>query len=315
MNLDGIHHVTAITADGQRNVDFYAGTLGLRLVKTTVNFDAPDMYHLYLGDEAGTPGSIMTFFEIPGAGAGRPGPGMVHRVVWRVPSPGSLDYWEARLGDAGVAARREGGALRFADPEGLGIELVPDGPGEGEPRRARAEDVDPEQALAGIAGVRAYSRHPEETARLLGQLGFARDGEGAVVTAGPERRGRYVLDDAPAERGVPGAGTVHHVAWTSLDADHEGWRRRVIETGGAPTGVIDRQYFRSIYFREPGHVLFEIATVSPGFAVDEEPEHLGEGLRLPPQYEDLRERIEERLRPLRNPRSRTWVPAGAGSGR
>ena len=303
MGLDGIHHVTAITHDAQRAVDFWVPVVGLRLVKTTVNFDAPDMYHLYFGDETGTPGSILTFFEIPGAAPGRAGAGMVHRVIWRAPSADALAWWAARLGDAGRPVELADGALVSSDPEGLGIEIVVETADDGAPRAARRPDVPAEHALTGIAGVRAYSRAPQATASLLVDgLGFADEGGGRFSTAGAERRGVYVLDPAPEDRPVPGAGTVHHVAWTSPDADHEGWGERARAAGGHPTGVIDRQYFESIYFREPGAVLFEIATVSPGFAVDEPVASLGEALRLPPQYEGHRAAIEELLTPLRVPR-------------
>jgi glyoxalase family protein len=294
MGLDGVHHVTTIAADAQGTVDFWVRVMGLRLVKKTVNFDAPDMYHLYFGDETGSPGSLLTFFEIPGSALGRPGAGMVHRVVWRVPSAASLDVWAERLGDAGRPVWREDGALVSSDPEGLAIELVVAQEDDGRPRAAWAPDIPVEHALAGIAGVRMHSQAPGATEQLLVDgLGFAREGVGRFVTRGSERRGTLWLDPPPAERGEPGAGTVHHVAWG----------RRAARAGVHPTGVIDRQYFHSIYFHEPGRVLFEIATVSPGFAVDEEPDRLGEELRVPPQFEAYRDRIAERLVPLRNPRT------------
>ena len=304
MALDGVHHVTTITADAQGTVDFWVRVMGLRLVKKTVNFDAPDMYHLYFGDETGSPGSLLTFFEIPGSPRGRPGAGMIHRIVWRVPSAASLDVWAERLSDAGRPVRREDEALVSSDPEDLAIELVVAQEDDGRPRAAWAPDIPAEHALAGIAGIRMHSQAPEATERLLVDgLGFAREEAGRFVTRGSERRGTLWLDPPPAERGEPGAGTVHHVAWTSPDEDHVNWGRRAARAGAHPTGVIDRQYFHSIYFHEPGRVLFEIATVSPGFAVDEEPDRLGEELRLPPQFEPYRDRIAERLAPLRNPRT------------
>jgi glyoxalase family protein len=312
MALDGIHHVTAITADAPGTLDFYVRRMGLRLVKKTVNFDAPDMYHLYLGDETGSPGSILTFFEIPGAPAGRPGPGMIHRVVWRVASPEALGFWAERLDDAGRPVDRAGEGLVSTDPEGLALELVVAEPADGAPRAAPAPDVPAEHALGGIVGVRAYSRAPEATERLLVEgLGFVREGGGRFSTSGAERRGRYWLDPAPPERGDQGAGTVHHVAWTSPDPDHADWGRRAAAAGAHPTGIIDRQYFRSIYFREPGRVLFEIATAGPGFAIDEPADRLGEELRLPPQYESLRERIEEALQPLESPRAAAGAAGGS----
>jgi glyoxalase family protein len=315
MGLDGIHHVTAITADAQRAIDFHAGVLGLRLVKTTVNFDAPEMYHLYFGDETGSPGSILTFFEIRGAEVGRAGAGMISRVVFRVPSEGSLDVWAERLGDAGAPVERRDGAIVSSDPEGLGLEFVVHGPADGAPRAAVA-DVPAEHAITGIAGVRAHTAAPDLTREVLERIGFADEGLGVFATSGAERRGLYLLDEGPAGRGVPGAGTVHHVAWTSPDEDHEAWGGRVRSAGLRPTGVIDRQYFHSLYFREPGGVLFELATPSPGFAVDEDPAELGRALKLPPQYERHRERIAERLTPLRRPeRALTTTVATEGDDR
>jgi glyoxalase family protein len=301
MGLDGIHHVTAISADAQRAIDFHAGVLGLRLVKTTVNFDAPDMYHLYFGDETGSPGSILTFFEIRGAPEGRAGAGMISRIVFRVPSTASLVFWAERLADAGRPVDWVDGAVVSSDPEGLGLELVVHEDADGAPRVAVAAGIPAEHAITGIAGVRAHTGAPDLTRDMLGRIGFADEGMGRFTTTGAERRGLYLLDEGPAERGIPGAGTVHHVAWTAPDAEHRAWGDRAREAGMRPTDVIDRQYFHSIYFREPGGVLFELATPSPGFAVDEDPAELGSALKLPPQYEPYRERIEERLTPLRRP--------------
>jgi glyoxalase family protein len=298
MQLEGLHHVTAITADAPRNVEFYADTLGLRFVKKTVNYDAPDVYHLYYGDEQASPGSIMTFFEFPGAHQGRAGAGMVHTVAWRVAGEPALDFWAARLEHAGRPVERAAGVLRSSDPEDLGIELVesdaPDAP-----LTAAAPDVPPEHALQGFDGVRAYTRNPDEPHPLLDRLGFA-DG----VLAGDQRRARYVYDPAPAEPGIQGAGSVHHVAWASRDEDHAAWGEAAREGGARPTPIIDRTYFHSIYFRECSGVLFEIATLSPGFAVDEPADRLGESLVLPPQHEHLRERLERTLTPITNPRTR-----------
>jgi glyoxalase family protein len=301
MGLDGIHHVTAISADAQRAIDFHSGVLGLRLVKTTVNFDAPDMYHLYFGDETGSPGSILTFFEIRGAEQGRAGAGMISRIVFRVPSEASLAFWAERLGDAGRPVERVDGGLVSSDPEGLGLELVVHAPEDGAHRAAAADGIPAEHAISGIAGVRAHTAAPDATRDLLERMGFADEGMGPFATAGADRRGLYLLDQGPAGRGVPGAGTVHHVAWTAPDGEHEAWGGRARAAGMRPTEVLDRQYFRSIYFREPGGVLFELATPSPGFAVDEDPAELGGELKLPPQYERYRERIAERLTPLRRP--------------
>jgi glyoxalase family protein len=306
VQLDGIHHITCITADAPGNVDFYARVLGLRLVKKTVNFDAPDVYHLYYGDERGAPGSILTFFEFPGAAPGRAGAGMIHRLRWRVASQDALEFWRERLSAEGVAVDTpEGRALLFEDPEGLGLEIAVTDTDD-EPLRARASDIPPEHALLGFDGVRAYSRSATEEERLFtAELGFTMTSPGTYVLGGGRRHATYIHDEPPRAVGFQGAGTVHHIAWCDRDDEHESWQRRLTQTGARPTPIIDRQYFLSIYFREPRGVLFEIATPSPGFAVDEDPEHLGESLRLPPQYEHLRDRLEQSLTPLENPRAAT----------
>lgn len=301
MDLDGIHHITAITGDAQANVDFYAGALGLRMVKKTVNQDEPSVYHLFYADEAGSPGADMTFFEFPRAAAGRAGAGMVHRISWRVGSGEALDFWESRLGEAGAAPRRTAGRLRFADPEGLEHELIvataPD-----QPLTAEHPEVPAEHALQGFEGARAYAADPQRSRALLEDgLGFEA-ADGGWEVRGRRRGGTWAYDTPPAERGIQGAGTVHHIAWASETADHERWRERALAGGADPTPVIDRFWFESIYFREPSGVLFEIATLDPGFAVDEDPEHLGEKLVLPPFLEDRREEIERALEPVSNPR-------------
>jgi glyoxalase family protein len=305
MRLEGIHHITAITGDAPRNLDFYVRLLGLRFVKKTVNFDAPDVYHLYYADERGSPGSVMTFFEFPGAARGRHGAGMIHRVSWRVASEGALDFWAERLAGEGVAAERDDGTLRFHDPEGLGLELVVSDSGD-PPLAASAADIPAEHALRGFDGVHAYSLRPDESAPLLrGTLGFEDLGDDSWAVNGEQRHSGYSYDVPPERAGIQGAGTVHHIAWASRDDDHAAWRERVVEAGANVTPIIDRQYFLSIYFREPSGVLFEIATFSPGFDVDEPLESLGEELKLPPQHEHLRERLERSLTPLPNPRART----------
>ncbi|MGI8846319.1 MAG: VOC family protein [Thermoleophilaceae bacterium] len=305
MKLEGIHHITAITADASRNVDFYARVLGLRMVKKTVNQDDPSVYHLFYADEQGSPGADLTFFEYPGAPLGRAGDGMVHRVVWRVASAAALDFWADRLADAGADPVREGDGLRFSDPEGLDHELVvsssPD-----EPLVADHPDVPRELALQGFEGVRAYASDPEASRDLLAEgLGFTPLGD-AWELRGDFRGGWLAYDAPPAERGEPAAGTVHHVAWASTMEDHEAWRERVQQHGARPTPPIDRFWFRSIYFREPSGVLFEIATLGPGFATDEDPDHLGEKLVLPPRFEPAREQIEATLKPIENPRASVW---------
>jgi len=302
MKLDGIHHITCITADAPGNVDFYARVLGLRLVKKTVNFDAPDVYHLYYGDERGSPGSILTFFEFPDAALGRAGNGMIHRLRWRVASTDALGFWTERLAAEGVEVSPAADALRFTDREGLGLELAVVETDD-EPLRAHAADIPAEHALLGFDGVRAYGPgRGLEDAVLTEAMGFEIASPGEYRLAG-QRTATYGYDDPPAAVGLQGAGTVHHIAWCDRDAEHAAWRERLAAAGQRPTPVIDRQYFLSIYFREPRGVLFELATPSPGFAIDEDPEHLGEQLRLPPQYEHMRDRLEAALTPLVNPRA------------
>jgi glyoxalase family protein len=302
MKLEGIHHVTAITADAPGNVDFYTRVLGLRLVKKTVNQDDPTVYHLFYADETGSPGSDITFFEYPGLPRGRAGAGMVHSVAWRVASAEALDFWAERLAAEGVETERDGSRLRFGDPEGMGLELAVVETGD-EPLVARHPEIPPELALQGFDGVRAYAADPGPSRSLLEEtLGFEPDGERAWEVRGERRGSFYAYDEPPAERGLAGAGTVHHVAWSSTIDEHEAWRQRVAEAGMRPTPVIDRFYFRSVYFREPSGVLFEIATLGPGFTADEPLETLGEGLSLPPAFEPLRERLEQVLTPLPDPR-------------
>jgi glyoxalase family protein len=300
MNLDGIHHITAITGDAPQNVEFYAGTLGLRLVKKTVNQDDPTVYHLFYADEIGSPGADITFFEYPGARRGRAGAGMVHRVVWRVGSTAALDFWEERLRVAGISVTRQPERLRFSDPEGIGLELAVVETGD-QPLVARHPEIPPELALLGFDGVHAYTRDPDASRTFLSSLGFEDASDRWDIRG--ERRGSFYLYDETTERGIGGAGTVHHVAWAAPMDEHAGWRDRVLAAGGQPTPVIDRFYFRSIYFREPSGVLFEIASIGPGFATDEPLAHLGESLSLPPDFEHLRSQLEPILTPLPNPRA------------
>ncbi len=312
MQLDGMHHVTMITGDAPRNVDFYADLLGLRMVKKTVNFDAPDAYHLYFGDEQGSPGSILTWFEFAGVQPGRPGAGMIHTIQLGVPSQESLDFWEQRLGEHGYSSERSEGSLKFADYDGLGLELVVANP-ENLPLQASHPEIPAEHAITGVEGARAYIGRPlEADAGLLTEtLGFtATDAAGAYELHGPTRTFNWTYEPT-SEHGIQGAGTVHHIAWHSADADHVPWQQRVGAAGMNVTPVIDRDYFNAIYFRQPQGILFEIATTSPGFAVDEDPARLGEQLRLPKQHEHLRSRLERELTPLVNPRTaRTANEAG-----
>jgi glyoxalase family protein len=293
VKLEGVHHVTCITGDAPANVEFYAGELGLRMVKKTVNQDDPTVYHLFYADEKGSAGSDITFFEYPGAEPGRAGDGMVHRVCFRVGSGESLEFWQQRVG-----GERSEESLIFSDNEGLSLELLVDHSGE-PPLTADAPDIPEEHRIRGFAGVRAYTAQPERSTRLLEALEF----EPGWAAKGATRSGFYVYDPPPEQRGLQAAGTVHHVAWASPPDEHEAWRQKVIDGGGQPTPVIDRFYFKSIYFREPSGVLFEIATIGPGFTADEPFESLGEKLSLPPNYEQYREQVEKALAPLPNPRA------------
>jgi glyoxalase family protein len=302
MKLEGIHHISAITGDAAGNVEFYTGVLGLRMVKRTVNQDEPNMYHLFYGDEHGSPGMDLTFFEYPGAARGVAGAGMVHRIVWRVGSAQSLGFWRERLEASGVSAELTEDSLLFEDPEGLEHELVHGG-GEDEPLSADSPEIPREHALQGFEGVRAYSTAPARSERLLGEaMGFTRGAGEHWDVLGDRRHGFYAYDPAPPEiNRTQGAGTVHHVAFASVMDDLEAWRTRVLEVGARATPVIDRFYFKSVYFLEPSGVLFEIATIGPGFAVDEDERHLGEGLSLPPPFEPMREQLERTLSPLPYP--------------
>jgi glyoxalase family protein len=309
VKLEGIHHITAITGDAQKNVDFYAGVLGLRLVKKTVNQDDPTVYHLFFADEKGDAGSDLTFFEYPGAPPGRPGDGMIWGIRWRLGSPDALDFWADRLKEHGTESELTDGVLRFTDPEGLGHALKVVDTSDA-PLVANHPEIPEELALQGFDGAIAYSSNPEASRPLLEEaLGFqplpGEPGQSGWECRGDSRGGLWGYSEPLPERGLQGAGSVHHIAWASQIEDHEAWRDRVIQAGARPTPVIDRFYFRSIYFREPSGVLFEIATLGPGFTVDEPLESLGEKLSLPPDYEHLREQVEPVLRPITNPR----VPA------
>jgi glyoxalase family protein len=301
MRFEGIHHITCITADAPGNVDFYVRVLGLRLVKKSVNQDDPTVYHLFYADEKGSAGSDLTFFEYPHARPGRAGRGMVHRIVFRLGSEQALDLWEERLGTEGVSAERDNNALRFEDPEGLALELAVV-ESDDDPLIAEHPEIPAELALQGFDGVRAYADPAPSKQFLEETLSFEPTGDGVWEVRGAKRGSWYAYDAPPADAGIQGAGTVHHVAWASPPEEHEPWQERVAASGAHPTPIIDRFYFRSVYFREPSGVLFEIATIGPGFTVDEPLESLGEKLSLPPDYEHVRERVEPLLTPLPNPR-------------
>jgi len=303
--LLGIHHVTAIAGDPQQNLDFYTRILGLRLVKLTVNFDDPSTYHLYFGDQTGRPGSLLTFFPWPGAAKGRRGKGQIDSVAYSVPH-GSLGFWIDRLHRhrvqvEGPSRQFNEDVLTVFDPDGLRLELVPHPESD---RFSTLSDgpVPLEQAVIGIHSVSLLESNPEQTEKLLTQtLSFRRVGEEGIRTrfeTGPGGHGSFVqvVRMPDAESGRVSVGTIHHVAWrTPADDEQSAWREAIVENGIGVTPIIDRMYFHSIYFREPGGALFEIATDPPGFTVDEEVQALGTRLVLPPWLEANRKRIERSL--------------------
>jgi catechol 2,3-dioxygenase-like lactoylglutathione lyase family enzyme len=308
-DLPGIHHVTAICSDAQTNVDFYTGVLGLRLVKVTVNFDDPSSYHLYYGDASGSPGTIMTFFAWPGAHRGRIGAPQVTTTAFAIPSS-AVQFWSARLKQQGIDEVRAGErfgeqALSFADPDGLQLELIAtkDAPAD---RMWKTAELPAEHAIRGFHSVTLSEEGYEFTAKLLTEtMGFAagRSEQGRFrYSAGDAKPGAIVdlLCVPDSRHGTMGAGVVHHVAFRTPDESQQlEWRKRLVSGGFNVSPVMDRNYFHSIYFREPGGVLFEIATNAPGFAVDEPQEKLGESLKLPAQYEPLRRELENFLPKLK----------------
>jgi glyoxalase family protein len=320
--LSGLHHITAVTGDAPRNVAFYTQVLGMRLVKKTVNQDDVSAYHLFYGDSLGHAGTELTFFDWPDAGANRAGAGTIAAIALRAPSTASLTRWAERLDANGIAhnpiAERAGRAtLTFADPEGQRIELVAPAPGEestpgGEPWAN--SPIPAEDQIRGLHAVRLTVARLTPTARALTEaMGFRAAGDyaladesGATHTVHVFQTGAgglgtevQVVERPDLTRGRVGIGGVHHVAFrTPDDGEQLDWRQHIVDSGLAPTPVIDRFYFHSVYFREPGGVLFEIATDGPGFATDEDPAHLGESLALPPFLEPYRAEIEANLRPI-----------------
>jgi len=311
MSVLGIHHVTALASHPQRNVDFYAGFLGLRLVKQTVNFDAPDVYHLYYGDETGRPGTILTFFPFPNAVRGRRGSGEISAVALSIP-PGSAGYWSERLARKGISVLGPGMrfgevVLSFEDPDGMIVELVED-PSVTAVAGWSGGPVDPRHVPRRFHGVTMLhgSLPPTEGFLTAGMEMTPAGADGArhrfLAGSGPDQARIDVVVDTPAPAARQSAGSVHHIAWrVKDDAEQLQWRPRLRRAGTTPTQVMDRRYFHSIYFREPGGVLFEIATDPPGFLVDETRESLGTSLKLPPWLEPQRELIQRDLPPLSLP--------------
>ncbi|MDN4494609.1 ring-cleaving dioxygenase [Ureibacillus aquaedulcis] len=300
----GIHHITAIVGHPQENIDFYAGILGLRLVKQTINFDDPGTYHLYFGNEGGKPGSIITFFPWADAYKGRIGDGQVGVTTYVVPT-GAMEFWRNRLSQFDIEyieAERFGEAyLQFDDPHGLHLEIVEREEGELNPWTFGG--VSKEVAIKGFGGAILYSARPQETAATLVDV----MGLETVGTEGDYTRFKATADIGniidvkmtTGVRGTMGVGTVHHIAWRAKDAaDHQEWQEYAMNHGQHVTEIKDRNYFDAIYFRESGEILFEIATDPPGFAHDESYETMGKQLMLPEQYEHLRDRLEMSLIPI-----------------
>jgi glyoxalase family protein len=309
-SVGGIHHVTALAADPQGNIDFYTGVLGLRLVKKTVNFDAPDVYHLYYGNDTGEPGTILTFFPFPDAARGKKGSGEISAVAFAAPAA-SAGYWADHLSRHGVhfegpASRFGGEYIAFEDPEGMGIEIVFAGGG-----LARDQEWSPvprESAIVRIAGVTLVLRESARTADVLtltlGARVVGREGvrERYLVGEGGSSAAVDLVESPGLPRGTQSAGSVHHIAWRTPTAEDQlEWRMKAGGAGIPVTEVLDRKYFRSIYFREPGGVLFEIATDPPGFTVDEAAADLGKSLKLPAWLEPDREKLERLLPPVHLP--------------
>lgn len=300
----GIHHITAIVGHPQENVDFYAGVLGLRLVKKRVNFDDPGTYHFYFGNEGGEPGTLITFFPWAGAPRGVIGGGQPGVTVYAIPA-GAMEFWKNRLEKFDIPysmTERFGEQyLQFEDPHGLKLELVERA--EGAPNTWTFGGITPEVAIKGFGGAILYSTRPEKTAKALEEvmgLEFAgKEGDYARYRS-PAQIGNVIdLKLTPVSRGRMGVGTVHHIAWRAADdKDHLEWQEHVASHGYYVTPVRDRNYFNAIYFREHGEILFEIATDPPGFAIDEPFESMGERLMLPPQYEHYRSALEESLIPI-----------------
>ncbi|MBG9546746.1 ring-cleaving dioxygenase [Cytobacillus firmus] len=300
----GIHHISAIVGHPQENIDFYAGVLGLRMVKQTVNFDDPGTYHLYFGNNEGKPGTIITFFPWAKASQGVIGDGQVGVTSYAIPK-GALGFWKDRFEKFKISYTTEKRfseeSIRFRDPHGLVLEMVERD--EGETNTWTFGAITPDVAVKGFAGATLYSSQPDQTALLLERvMGLERIGEeGEMIRFQSSAQIGNVIDlkKIPGKRGQMGVGTVHHIAWRAEDdQDQLEWLEYVRSNGYGVTPVRDRNYFNAIYFREHGEILFEIATDPPGFAHDESPGKMGEMLMLPEQYENMRNGIERKLIPI-----------------
>jgi glyoxalase family protein len=312
--INGIHHITVMSSDPQANYDFYTQTLGMRFIKKTVNFDAPDVYHLYYADEVGTPGTVLTFFLFPDSRRGKRGTGEITVISFSVPS-NSLQYWMERFANLRIdfdSPKKKYGYefLSLLDPDGMKIEIVAD-PNVDSILGWYNGDVSPEHSIRKFFGSTFYLNDSKATEELLSGV------MGAKLIPSERKIKRYalgerdslslvdIIEDENAPRAVGGAGTVHHIAWrTASDEEQLNWREKILEHGFYPTKIIDRNYFHSIYFREPGGILFEIATDQPGFMIDESFENLGTDLKLPAWHEPKRKLIEQILVPLK---TRTFI--------
>lgn len=306
-SLHGIHHITAISSDPQSNVDFYTKTLGMRLVKLTVNYDDPGTYHLYFGDSVGSPGSILTFFPFPDAQAGKVGNGQVSAIGYSI-AESSVDFWVERFSRLGVKfdgpfRRFNEEVIAFSDTDGLPLELVADLNRSGQ--IWADSEIPAEHQLKRFSSAALSVATAASTIDLLvSTMGMVRLGNEGLRTrfavgAGANRQHLDVIEDPMARRGVPGPGTVHHIAWRCYDSDQTAWQERIAGTGLHVTQIVDRNYFHSIYYREYSGILFEIATDEPGFATDQGLPELGTKLVLPPWLEVKREDIERRLPPIK----------------
>lgn len=306
-HIHGIHHITALAGEPQKNIDFYTGILGLRFVKKTVNFDAPEVYHFYYGNQNGEPGSILTFFPYEGIQRGRHGKGMLNTTAFSVPYS-SLQFWEKRLKKFNIDYKdpqerfNNEVVFYFEDPDGLGLELVFN---DKDLREGFTYGHIPlEHSIKGFYNAEIWEEGYERTAGLLTEqmdhkLLFEKGNR--FRFAASDKPGSYIdiLCSPDSLRGLSGGGTIHHIAFSTPDDQTQlKVREKISKRMLNPTPVIDRQYFKSVYFREPGGVLFEIATAEPGFAIDEKIENLGESLKLPPQYEKYRDEIQKVIKPV-----------------